>query len=48
MITLIYRLIVVLIIVLVLAELFEQQSIKLKINAALILIPLILRALMIV
>ena len=47
MITLVYRLIVVLTIVLVLAELFSQQSLKLKLNAALILIPLILRALMI-
>jgi len=38
MITIIYRLIVALAIVLVLAELFGQQSLKLKINAALILI----------
>ncbi len=47
MITLIYRLIVALTILLVLAELFEQQSVKLKINAALILIPLVLRVFMI-
>jgi hypothetical protein len=47
MITIIYRLIVLLTAVLVLAELFSQQSLKLKLNAALILIPLILRALMI-
>jgi hypothetical protein len=47
MITLVYRLIVVLTIVLVLAELFGQRDIKLKLNAALILIPLFLRALMI-
>lgn len=47
MITLVYRLIVVLTAALVLAELFSQQSLKLKLNAALILIPLILRALMI-
>ena len=47
MITLVYRLIVVLTIVLVLAELFSQRSVKLKLNAALILIPLFLRALMI-
>lgn len=47
MITIIYRLIVALTILLVLAELFEQQSVKLKINAALILIPLVLRVFMI-
>jgi len=47
MITIIYRLIVALTIVLVLAELFGQQSVKLKINAALILIPLVLRVFMI-
>jgi hypothetical protein len=47
MITIIYRLIVALAIVLVLAELFGQQSLKLKINAALILIPLVLRVFMI-
>jgi hypothetical protein len=47
MITVIYRLIVVLTILLVLGELFQQQSLKLKLNAALILVPLILRALMI-
>lgn len=45
--TLIYRLIVVLAAVLVLLELFSQKSVKLKINAALVLIPLVLRALMI-
>jgi len=47
MITIVYRLIVALALVLVLAELFQQTSLKLKINAALILIPLVLRALMI-
>jgi hypothetical protein len=47
MITLVYRLIVLLTVVLVLVELFSQQSLKLKLNAALILIPLILRVLMI-
>jgi hypothetical protein len=47
MITIVYRLIVLLTTVLVLAELFSQRSLKLKLNAALILIPLILRALMI-
>jgi hypothetical protein len=47
LITLVYRLIVVLAAVLVLGELFSQRSLKLKLNAALVLIPLILRALMI-
>jgi hypothetical protein len=47
MITIVYRLIVVLAIALVLAELFTQKSAKLKINAAIILVPLALRALMI-
>jgi hypothetical protein len=47
MITVVYRLIVVLTALLVLAELFSQRSLKLKLNAALILVPLILRALMI-
>ena len=47
MIALIYRLIVLLTALLVLAELFSQRSLKLKINAAIILVPLILRALMI-
>lgn len=47
MITWIYRLIVVLVTVFVVMELFSQQSLKLKLNAALVLIPLLLRALMI-
>lgn len=47
MITVVYRLIVLLTAVLVLEELFSQASLKLKLNAALVLIPLILRALMI-
>jgi hypothetical protein len=47
MITLVYRLIVVLAAVFVLGELFTQSSLKLKFNAALVLIPLLLRALMI-
>ena len=47
MITIIYRLIVVLALVFVVAELFTQKKAKLKFNAALILIPLALRALMI-
>jgi hypothetical protein len=46
-ITIVYRLIVVLALVLVLAELLTQKKAKLKLNAALILIPLALRALMI-
>jgi hypothetical protein len=47
MITLVYRGIVAMAVVLVAAELFSQRSLKLKINAGLVLIPLILRALMI-
>ena len=47
MVTVIYRCIVALAVILVLAELFSQQSLKLKINAGLVLVPLILRALMI-
>jgi hypothetical protein len=47
MITVVYRGIVALAIVLVAAELFSQRSLRLKINAGLVLIPLILRALMV-
>jgi len=47
MITLVYRGIVATAVVLVAAEVFSQRSLKLKINAGLVLIPLILRALMI-
>jgi hypothetical protein len=47
MITLVYRVIVVIAILFVAAELFSQRSLKLKINAGLVLVPLILRALMI-
>ena len=47
MITLVYRGIVAMAVVLVAAELFSQRSVKLKVNAGLVLIPLILRALMI-
>lgn len=47
MITVVYRGIVALAVILVLAELFSQRSLKLKINAGLVLVPLILRALMI-
>ncbi len=47
MITLVYRGIVALAAILVLTELFSQRSLKLKINAGLVLVPLILRMLMI-
>jgi hypothetical protein len=47
MITVIYRGIAAAAIVLVVAELFSERSLTLKINAGLVLIPLILRALMI-
>ena len=47
MITLVYRGIAAAAVILVMAELFSQPSLKLKINAGLVLIPLILRALMI-
>ena len=46
--TLIYRLIVVLALVLVAMELFSQKSVALKLNAELVLIPLVMRALMVV
>lgn len=47
MITLIYRAIVLLAVTLVLAEIFSQPSMKLKINAAMVLVPLVLRVLMV-
>ncbi len=47
MITVLYRGIVALAVLLVAAELFSQRSLKLKINAGLVLVPLILRALMV-
>ena len=46
-ITVVYRAIVTVAVILVAAELFSQRSLKLKINAGLVLIPLLLRALMI-
>jgi len=46
--TLIYRLIVVLAIVLIAVALFTQKSFALKVNAGLVLIPLVMRALMVV
>jgi hypothetical protein len=47
MITLVYRAIVALAVLFVIAEIFSQRSLKLKINAGLVLVPLVLRALMI-
>ena len=47
MITVIYRGIVAVAVILVVAELFSQRSLKVKINAGLVLVPLILRALMV-
>ena len=47
MITIVYRVIVAAAVVLVATELFSQRSLKLKINAGLVLIPLVLRALMV-
>ena len=45
--TITYRLIVAIAVVLILMELFSQEKISLKINAALVLIPLVMRALMV-
>jgi hypothetical protein len=47
MITVVYRGIVAVAVILVVAELFSQRSLKVKINAGLVLIPLILRAIMV-
>lgn len=47
MITILYRAITVVIIIFVAAEIFSQRKLKFKINAGLVLIPLILRVLMI-
>jgi len=47
MITVVYRGIAVLAVVLVVVELFSERGLKDKINAGLVLVPLILRALMI-
>ena len=46
MITVVYRLILFLAIMLIILELFRQKDIKLQVNAAWVLIPFILRALM--
>jgi hypothetical protein len=48
MLTILYRLITAAAAALVVAELFTQKDIKLKLNAAIVVIPLVLRALMIV
>lgn len=45
--TLIYRLIVALMVILVVCELFYQKDIKAQATAAFVLIPLIMRTLMI-
>jgi hypothetical protein len=47
MITILYRAITVVILIYVASEIFSQRNLKFKINAGLVLIPLILRALMI-
>ena len=47
MITLVYRLIVVVAIAIIVWEMFTQKDIKMQANAAIVLIPLVLRALMI-
>ena len=46
MITIVYRLILLAAIVLIIMELFRQKDLKLQVNAAWVLIPFILRALM--
>ncbi|MCX5839273.1 MAG: hypothetical protein NTW71_12275 [Deltaproteobacteria bacterium] len=47
MMTLIYRLLVVLVTLLVVLELFSQKDLKTQATAAFVLIPFVLRALMI-
>ena len=47
MMTLIYRLLVVLVTLLVVRELFSQKDLKTQATAAFVLIPFVLRALMI-
>lgn len=47
MITIIYRLILALIVVLVGWNLFSEKKIALQLNAAMVLIPLVLRVLMV-
>lgn len=48
MITVVYRLIVIAVAVLVIWELFAQKDVKYQANAALVLVPLLLRACMLV
>jgi len=48
MLTICYRIITAVAAAFVVVELFSQKNIKLKINAAIVVIPLVLRALMIV
>lgn len=48
MITVVYRLIVIAVAVLVVWELFAQKDVKYQANAALVLVPLLLRAFMLV
>ena len=47
MITIIYRLIVVMVIVLIGWNLFTEKKLTMQMNAAMVLIPMVLRALMI-
>lgn len=48
MLTICYRLITAAVAALVVLELFSQRDMKLKANAAIVIIPLVMRALMIV
>jgi hypothetical protein len=48
MLTFLYRLITAVAAAFVVAELYTQKDLKLKINAAIIVVPLVLRALMII
>ena len=48
MLTLSYRIITAAAAAFVVAELFTQKDLKLKLNAAVVIIPLVLRALMII
>jgi len=48
MLTISYRIITAAAAALVVAELFTQRDLKLKVNAAIVVIPLVLRALMLV
>ena len=47
MITIVYQLIVAFAIAIIVWELFTQQDVKMQANAAIVLIPLILRVLMV-